>query len=276
MEIRPPTEYGCRPRQELVSIQEAEAALSQFYIKKQYRGYPYLIEAVKRAANAFPDRLTLEELCARMAEGGSVPTKTVSQDLRRIAKSIWDRSANFTVYERITGYKALTPPLPLEFIYSMAEHLHSAKNHTIGAKHMLQFVDGRFHAHGVSFTMPDGFYLHDEMFHPFALCCLSPNQRVYITVEIAPDGREVLSALQALFEEDPSLHPTSVVQPITVNETRGYDVLYDCDNISYYQARLRFARGQIVTCIAQCEQGSQGNLKKNPSVQALLQTIRAE
>ena len=112
-----------------------------------------------------------------MAEGGSVPPKTVSQDLRRIAKSIWDRSANFTVYERITGYKALTPPLPLEFIYSMAEHLHSAKNHTIGAKHMLQFVDGRFHAHGVSFTMPDGFYLHDEMFHPFALCCLSPNQR---------------------------------------------------------------------------------------------------
>ncbi|NBK80631.1 hypothetical protein D5272_19385 [bacterium D16-76] len=141
---------------------------------------------------------------------------------------------------------------------------------------MLQFVDGRFHAHGVSFTLPNGFYLHDEIFHPFSLCCLSPNQRIYMTVEVAPDGMEILSGLQSLFEKNPSLHPASIVQPITVNETRGYDVLYDGGDTSYYQARLRFARGQVVTCIAQCEQSSKIDLKKDPAVQALLQTIRAE
>lgn len=260
----------------LGSIQDVEAALSQFSIKKNYRGYPYLVEAVSRAAGAFPQRLSLEELCAQIAEPRGASPKTVSQDLRRMAKSVWGRDANFTVYERITGYKLLTQPEPLEFIYSMAEHLQVTKNHRIGVKHMLQFVDGRFHAHGVSFTLPNGFYLHDEIFHPFSLCCLSPNQRIYMTVEVAPDGMEILSSLQSLFEKNPSLHPASIVQPITVNETRGYDVLYDGGDTSYYQARLRFARGQVVTCIAQCEQSSKIDLKKDPAVQALLQTIRAE
>ncbi len=137
---------------------------------------------------------------------------------------------------------------------------------------MLQFVDGRFYAYGVSFTMPNGFHLHDEQHHPFGLCCFSPDH-IYMTVKIAPAGGDIRAGMQALFEENYKLHPLSVVQPVTISGTRGYDVLYNSNGVDYYEVRLRFAGGQIVTCLAQCEEQRHVDFKKSTFVQTLLQTI---
>ena len=66
---------------------------------------------------------------------------------------------------------------------------------------MLQFVDDRFSAHSVSFTMPDGFYLHDEQQDSFGLRCFTPDERVLMTVSIAAEGGNILEGLQAIFEQ---------------------------------------------------------------------------
>lgn len=72
------------------------------------------------------------------------------------------------------------------------------------------------------------------------------------------------------------MRPISMVQPITINGLTGYDVLYNGCGVSYYEARFRPTRGQVITCIAQSEQSSKINLKHSPFVQALLETIQAE
>ncbi|WP_305117106.1 hypothetical protein [Acutalibacter muris] len=141
---------------------------------------------------------------------------------------------------------------------------------------MLQFAGGRFSAHGVSFTMPDGFYLHDEQQDSFGLRCFTPDERVLMTVRIAAEGGNILEGLQAIFEQGSPMRPISMVQPITINGLTGYDVLYNGCGVSYYEARFRPTRGQVITCIAQSEQSSKINLKHSPFVQALLETIQAE
>lgn len=141
---------------------------------------------------------------------------------------------------------------------------------------MLEFRNGRFFAYGLSFTMPDGFYLHDEQQAPFGLCCFSPDQAIYMMVKVAPEGEEIRASMQDFFASDPSFHPDSVVEPIIINGTRGYAALYHRNGVAYYEVRLRFARGQVVTFLAQSEYRKNRNLKRDGSVQAILQTIQIE
>lgn len=62
-----------------------------------------------------------------------------------------------------------------------------------------------------------------------------------MTVKIAPEGGDIRAGLQAVLGESPDPHPISVVHPIIINGTRGYDILYNSNGIEYYEARLRFA-----------------------------------
>lgn len=260
----------------LRTTQQIENALGQFYIRKNFKGYPYLVSAIQEALDIIPGTLSMEKLCERIAPLVNTAPDVVSRELTRMVNSIWNHSLNQVAYSKILGSEVLTRPLPIEFIYNLAGWIKACKKSKRMERHMLQFIDGRFHAYGISFTMPNGFHLHDEQHYPFGLCCFSPDYKIYMTVKVAPEGGNIRAGLQAILRESSRLHPISVVQSIIINGTRGYDVLYNSNGIEYYEARLRFAGGQIVTCLAQCEAKQHMNLKNNASVQALLQTIHEE
>ena len=101
----------------------AEKALGQFLIKKTYMGYPFLVSAIREALNALPDRLTTSEICELVAANEGADPAVVSRGLTRIVNSIWNYTRNWPVYSQIVGQEVATRPLPIEFIYGMADYL---------------------------------------------------------------------------------------------------------------------------------------------------------
>ena len=101
----------------------AEAALGQFIIKKTYMGYPFLVNAIREAVTALPDRLTTPELCELVAANEEADPAVVSRGLNRMVNSIWNSTRNLPVYNQIVGQEVATKPLPIEFIYAMANYL---------------------------------------------------------------------------------------------------------------------------------------------------------
>ena len=102
---------------------EIERALSQFTIKKTYMGYPFLVSAIHEAVIAQPDRLTASEICELVAAEEETAPQVVSRELKRTVNSIWYQMKNPEVYSGIVGFQVKTKPLPLEFIYTIAERL---------------------------------------------------------------------------------------------------------------------------------------------------------
>ena len=101
----------------------AEAALGQFIIKKTYMGYPFLVNAIREAVTALPDRLTTPELCELVAANEEADPAVVSRGLNRMVNSIWNSTRNLPVYSQIVGQEVVTRPLPIEFIYAMTNYL---------------------------------------------------------------------------------------------------------------------------------------------------------
>ena len=101
----------------------AEKALGQFLIKKTYMGYPFLVSAIREALNALPDRLTTSEICELVAANEGADPAVVSRGLTRMVNSIWNYTRNWPVYNQIVGQEVATRPLPIEFIYGMADYL---------------------------------------------------------------------------------------------------------------------------------------------------------
>ena len=101
----------------------AENALGQFLIKKTYMGYPFLVSAIREALNALPDRLTTSEICELVAANEGADPAVVSRGLTRMVNSIWNYTRNWPVYNQIVGQEVATRPLPIEFIYGMADYL---------------------------------------------------------------------------------------------------------------------------------------------------------
>lgn len=101
----------------------AEAALGKFIIKKTYMGYPFLVNAIREAVTALPDRLTTPELCELVAANEEADPAVVSRGLTRMVNSIWNSTRNLPVYSQIVGQEVVTRPLPIEFIYAMTNYL---------------------------------------------------------------------------------------------------------------------------------------------------------
>ena len=101
----------------------AETALGQFLIKKTYRGYPFLVSAIREAAAALPDRLTTSEICELVAANEGADPAAVHRELARMVTNIWNYAENPPIYSEMVGQKTAEKPLPVEFIYGMADYL---------------------------------------------------------------------------------------------------------------------------------------------------------
>ncbi len=100
-----------------------EGALKQFNIKKTYKGYPFLVSAIREAVIDLPERLTTLEICERVSANEKADPAVVDRELKRMVSNIWGVTENPPVYSRIVKHEIVKKPLPVEFIYSMADYL---------------------------------------------------------------------------------------------------------------------------------------------------------
>ena len=104
-----------------------EGALKQFNIKKTYKGYPFLVSAIREAVIALPERLTTPEICERVSANEKADPAVVDRELKRMFSNIWGFTENPPVYSRIVKHEIVKKPLPVEFIYALADYLTRQK-----------------------------------------------------------------------------------------------------------------------------------------------------
>jgi DNA-binding XRE family transcriptional regulator len=97
-----------------------EDALGQFNIKKNYKGYPFSVNAIREALNALPESLTTSGICELVSANEGADPAVVGRELKRMVSNIWGVTENPPVYSRIVGHEIATRPLPVEFIYALA------------------------------------------------------------------------------------------------------------------------------------------------------------
>ncbi|WP_243150123.1 sporulation initiation factor Spo0A C-terminal domain-containing protein [Acutalibacter sp. 1XD8-36] len=104
-----------------------EGALKQFSIKKTYKGYPFLVNAIREAVIDLPERLTTLEICERVSANKKADPAVVGRELTRMVSNIWRFTENPTVYSRIVKHEVVEKPMPVEFIYALADYLTRQK-----------------------------------------------------------------------------------------------------------------------------------------------------
>lgn len=105
---------------------------------------------------------------------------------------------------------------------------------------MYLWKNGRFHAGGASFTIPEDFYLianfpEQEVNY---INLLSPDQTFEIALSYALVDDTTEEDLKWMFMEQKWLRPLEWVSPITCGGLTGYQVTYTDEDILYFEARL--------------------------------------
>ena len=104
-----------------------EGALKQFNIKKTYKGYPFLVSAIREAVIDLPERLTTPEICELVSANEKADPAVVDRELKRMVSNIWGFTENPPVYSRIVKHEVVEKPMPVEFIYALADYLTRQK-----------------------------------------------------------------------------------------------------------------------------------------------------
>ena len=87
-------------------------------------GYPFLVSAIREAVIDLPERLTTLEICERVSANEKADPAVVDRELKRMVSNIWGFTENPPVYSRIVKHEIVKKPLPVEFIYALADYLN--------------------------------------------------------------------------------------------------------------------------------------------------------
>ena len=110
---------------------------------------------------------------------------------------------------------------------------------------MLQYIDHRFHCNGISFAVPDGFFLDDatEDGVENGLLLLSPDHafRLGIGIEhcVFSSEKELTDML-----ENVGYGIISRIQPISINSLTGHHAAYRGTRHQYYEARFDLSESE--------------------------------
>lgn len=143
---------------------------------------------------------------------------------------------------------------------------------------MLQFKDGKFHAYGLSFALPDGFYLDSDPDTPYeyGLCCCSPDETIYYGIYVDCEHEDLREGIELLFEPGSGMYQTSEIRPVVLNGLAGFEVTFYDRECDYYETHLQASEGPVLIFHAHCEKGRLADIKHHPDTQAVLQAISAD
>lgn len=140
---------------------------------------------------------------------------------------------------------------------------------------MLLFKNGKFHVSGVSFAIPDGFYLEteaDEIWsNGFQL--YAPDRRY--TVELRAEESEMTTGeeLESILREG-EYEILLPVGPVEVNGLAGHHAVYLSSGYGFYEIRLDLGEaGAFVLLVCTGERERIEAIKESPELRGLIQEI---
>lgn len=110
---------------------------------------------------------------------------------------------------------------------------------------MLLYKNGRFHANGVSFSLPDGFYLEADMegIYECALSAWSPDKNIRFTWEIYKDDEDSMEALRSYVAPQTGYRPLTDITVLKVNRLEGLALFYRGERVQIFEARFAIPSG---------------------------------
>lgn len=111
---------------------------------------------------------------------------------------------------------------------------------------MLFYKDGRFHAYGVSFQIPDGFYLEtcpDEQYdNGFML--YPPDRSFWVQLMVCGDCMDTQKEFEYTFSDIMSLRSQEGITPVCLDGLSGHQAIYTIWGRPYYEIRLNLPWGK--------------------------------
>ena len=113
---------------------------------------------------------------------------------------------------------------------------------------MVLYKDGKFHVKGISFCLPDGYYLNtdSEISQKFRLEALPQDQSFtmrWLLTEIST--KDSYAVLEYLFTEDVGFKPIVPVSPISVNGLTGHQCVGVGKYQQFYEVQLDLDDGAL-------------------------------
>lgn len=145
---------------------------------------------------------------------------------------------------------------------------------------MFYLQDGFFHVNGVSFRLPDGFYLDScpEEHYKNSFSLYPEDTSFWLQIIVSEDCMDAGKELEYLFIDNTGMKPLGPVTPIAVNGFTGYQTVYCGGLREYYEIRLNLPCGQrlcnfvMVLMAITC---SIGEAIAHPGVRQVLKSLQS-
>ncbi len=113
---------------------------------------------------------------------------------------------------------------------------------------MLKFENGKFHALGVSFTLPDGFYLETvpDFCYIRGFGAWTPDRKNYVEWQIEDGCGETEQELKDLFYPGTGMILLGEIKPISVNGLRGHMAIYKTRDEEIMEMRLMIEKDKQI------------------------------
>ena len=109
---------------------------------------------------------------------------------------------------------------------------------------MLLYNDGKFHAHGVAFAIPDGFLVEPapDAIPQNGFVAYTLDQRYVVEWDVERDCHGTKEELEELFPPGGAFLPLGPITPLTVNGLTGHQVM--CRSNTDQRWEMRFDAGK--------------------------------
>ena len=143
---------------------------------------------------------------------------------------------------------------------------------------MLLYKEGRFHALGVAFLLPDGFLLDTEAEDAvqYGLSAFTPDEKYRVQWEIEEGCRGTAEELQELFGPESGITALSDIMPASAGGLSGHQVMYRTGSDERLEHRFAVGGGvELSVCVA-AKSGSIAGVKDARFMKDILAGIEVD
>lgn len=141
---------------------------------------------------------------------------------------------------------------------------------------MLQFKEGRFHFAGVSFAIPDGFFLDTGYNFQFeGIAIVSPDEKVDVEIGFDEDRKDPKADLEHYFEpgSESDLDIRKTIKATEVNGLKGYIGTYTSLDAAFVEYRLILPQGGLLWLTVKQKGVTVEKLQRSKHLSAVLEGV---
>jgi len=143
---------------------------------------------------------------------------------------------------------------------------------------MLQFKDGRFHAYGISFQLPEGFYLDTapDLESECGIVAWSPGEDYQVEWDFVEEKEDPPTFFQRFFLPGSGMELLSKIEPCALNNLAGCKVIYCSGKCEYFETRFSVKDNVQLMLLIHTDRHKIKDVLELAEVRAILEDIRID